>query len=373
MTLRRRFGDNVLEMASRRRVKPSVGSKLKQIQPLDARLGKVDESPITWASQFGFSSRDIGENPNQQLPEHTQHRVKEAVKQLLKDLGVDEAGLEKLEMSTRFVNFRRSITALTPEQLGRAVARAADLIRDLPDAEDALISGLKHRIYEITLPFIGDSTTALTSISRVFEEVEFEHLERHEASGRILPPQSQQHDGKMAQGESIIVAVDGTLVKDGVRYQPLSVAAAQSQTHRTTLLRWINSNTRIGGQPLRSYYFAPLDGYFVSEDSIRRAANRFVTWPAKRPAGAVTLGATKNRSGFLSLPEAQAIVGVSKRTMYLWAVHGKAPTDKPLDVIQCTTSQHFYIRERDAYELKRLVPPSGLHRGRRVQPALSPS
>ena len=57
--------------------------------------------------------------------------------------------------------------------------------------------------------------------------------------------------------------------------------------------------------------------------------------------------------------------------MYLWATQeGKAPTDKPLDVIQDPISEHFFIREKDVYDLKAVVPRSGLPRGRRPQLAL---
>jgi hypothetical protein len=57
--------------------------------------------------------------------------------------------------------------------------------------------------------------------------------------------------------------------------------------------------------------------------------------------------------------------------MWLWASHpGKAPTGKVLDVIKCTASDYFYIREKDAHDLKKLIPRSGLHRGRRPQTVL---
>jgi hypothetical protein len=127
------------------------------------------------------------------------------------------------------------------------------------------------------------------------------------------------------------------------------------------------------GAPLQTYYFPPSDTYFISEQSIQRLANRFINWPNKEPAGAVTLGETKDKSGYLGMSEAATIAGVSKRTMWLWASHGKAPKDKSLDVIKCTTSDYFYIRERDVHYLKKIIPRSGLQRGRRPQLVALPS
>lgn len=190
----------------------------------------------------------------------------------------------------------------------------------------------------------------------------------------VLPDNRQPtppiYEPQMVQDENLTVKPDGTLVKDRVPYRPLSFAASQAKTHRTTLLHWIKNKTKVGGQPLRSYYFAPLDTYFISEESIQRAANRFIKWPFNEPAGPVTLGETDDRSGYIGLPNARKILGISNRTMYLWATQGKAPTDKPLDVIKDPISEHFYIREKDVYDLKKLIPKRGLHRGRRPQLAL---
>jgi hypothetical protein len=180
----------------------------------------------------------------------------------------------------------------------------------------------------------------------------------------IQQPDAQQHDRRMRERDEKI------FINNGVRYRPLPLAAQMAQAPRQTLLNWIKNKTEFGGQPLASYYLAAADRYFVSEDSIQRMKNRFVKWPSNEPAEAVTVGKTKGRSGFIGMAEAAAIAGVSKRTMWLWASQGKAPTEKPLDVVKCTTSDHFYIREKDAYELKKLVPKSGLQRGRRPQLAL---
>jgi hypothetical protein len=189
----------------------------------------------------------------------------------------------------------------------------------------------------------------------------------------IEPHEPRSHERQMAPTENVIIKPDGTLVKGGVAFRPLSVAASEAQIHRTTLLHWVKKETKVAGEPLQSYYFAPLDAYFVSQESIQRAANRFIRLPTREPAGPVTLGETDDQSGYLSLSEAQSILGVSKRTMYLWATQqGKAPTEKDVDVIQCTGSEHFYIRERDVYDLKKLIPKRGLHRGPRPQLHIQP-
>jgi hypothetical protein len=178
-------------------------------------------------------------------------------------------------------------------------------------------------------------------------------------------PEQQNHERQMAQDENIIIKPDGTLVKGGIPHRAVSEAAPQARAHRTTILRWLRDKTKFEGRPLQSYYFAPAHTYFISEESIQRLANRFLKWPSGDSTGAVTLGETKDKNGFIGMSEAADIVGVSRRTMWLWVSQGKAPTSKPLDVIQCPASDHFYIREKDAYELKKLVPRSGLQRGRR--------
>jgi hypothetical protein len=161
-----------------------------------------------------------------------------------------------------------------------------------------------------------------------------------------------------------------SFVQNGVRYWPLSFAAPLAQAHRTTILHWVKNKTEVAGKPIQSYYFAPSDQYFISDESIKRAAARFIKWPSQEPAGPVTLGETTDRSGYIGLPEARGILGISNRTMYLWATQGKAPTDRPLDIIKDPISDHLYIREKDVYDLKKRIPRSGLQRGRR--PTLQP-
>jgi hypothetical protein len=196
------------------------------------------------------------------------------------------------------------------------------------------------------------------------------HLAWLKAHG-IQPPDEQQHDeARMPRDENITIKPDGTLLKDGIPYRAVAEAAPEAQAHRTTLLRWIKDDPELEGGPLESYYLAPARKHFISEKSIQRLANRFVKWDGEHgqpagPAGHVTLGETKDKSGFLGMWEAADIVGVSKRTMWLWASHGNAPIGKPLDVIKCPASNHFYVREKDVYDLKKLIPRSGLQRGRR--------
>jgi len=166
-----------------------------------------------------------------------------------------------------------------------------------------------------------------------------------------------------------------SFIQDGVRYWPLPLAAQMVQAPRQTLLNWIkNPKILFAGEPLQSYHFAPLDRYFVSDESIHRMANRFIRWPSQEPTGPVNIGRRKDKSGFIGMSEAADIAGVSKRTMWLWCSQPATapPIDKPLDVIKCTTSNYFYIREKHAYDLKKLVPRSGLQRGRRPQLAPQP-
>jgi hypothetical protein len=81
----------------------------------------------------------------------------------------------------------------------------------------------------------------------------------------------------------------------------------------------------------------------------------------------VTLGETKDQSGYIGIAKAARTLGVDHHTMWLWTAHGTAPTPKALDVIKCTASDQFYIREKEVAGLKQLIPRSGLRPGRRAQ------
>jgi hypothetical protein len=189
----------------------------------------------------------------------------------------------------------------------------------------------------------------------------------------IEQPEPKTHERQIVQQADIIIKPDGTLVKAGLVYRPLSNAAPEAQVHPTTLLRWINNpQTKFEGRPLQTYYFAPAHTYFIAEESLERVAKRFIKWPSQEPAGRVTIGETNDKNGFIGMPEAADIARVSRRTMWLWVSQGKAPIDQPLDVIKDPASDTFYIREKDAHALKKHVPRAGLHRGRRPQLAPQP-
>jgi hypothetical protein len=158
---------------------------------------------------------------------------------------------------------------------------------------------------------------------------------------------------------------DRIITKAAVRYYPLSLAAQMAQAPPQTLLSWIRNKTKFDGEILQTYDSPTAGKIYLSENSIGRVANRFVKWPSNLACNAVVLGQTKDQTGYIRTSSAARIIGVSPRTMWLWASQGKAPTDTPLDVIKCTTSNYFYIREKDVYELKSLIPRSGLQRGRR--------
>lgn len=154
-----------------------------------------------------------------------------------------------------------------------------------------------------------------------------------------------------------------SFMHEGTRYFPLSAVAPIIQAPRSTVLDWIKKGTKFKGEPLQSYHFAPANRYYISEESVERAANRFIRWPSQQPAGSVTLGETKERTGYVGLAPAARTVGVDHRTMWLWATHGKAPTAEPLDVIKCPATEQFYIRESDVRALKSFAPRPGLRRG----------
>jgi hypothetical protein len=161
-----------------------------------------------------------------------------------------------------------------------------------------------------------------------------------------------------------------SFIQDGIRYYPLSVAAPIVQAPPSTLLDWIKKETKINGQPLRGYYFAPANRHFISEESIERAANRFIKWPSEEPAGPVTLGEKRDQTGYIHLPEAAREIGVHHHTLWRWTTKETRPTDKPLDVIKDPASDQLYIQQKDVSALKKLVPRGGLRAGRRSLPGL---
>ena len=264
---------------------------------------------------------------------------------------------------------------VTPEQFEMTEAEFVD--ESFIAAYKSLSLAEMDRLSERAVNLLG--TEGLRAITPIVQRLVKKSLESQfpslpaSDSRKIDPPKQPIHERQMVRDENVVIRPDGTIVRDGVHYRPLSSGAQQAQTHAATLLGWIKHDTKFDGQPLQSYYLAPADKYFISEESIRRVANRFIKLPSNEPAGPVTLGETKDRSGFLGLPDAREILGISNRTMYLWATQkGKAPVGKPLDIIKCTGSGHLYIREKDVYDLKKRVPRSGLQRGRRPQVVLQP-
>ena len=163
-----------------------------------------------------------------------------------------------------------------------------------------------------------------------------------------------------------------SFVQDGIRYYPLSIAAPVVQAPPSTLLDWIKKETRINGKPLLGFYFAPANRHFISEESIERAAKRFIKWPSEEPAGPVTLGEKRDQTGYIHLTEAARTIGVHHHTLWRWTTKETRPTDKPLDVIKDPASDQLYIRQKDVSALKKLIPRGGLRAGRRSPPALLP-
>lgn len=184
----------------------------------------------------------------------------------------------------------------------------------------------------------------------------------------VLP--DNRHPHKTGYGETMLED-DRIITKEGVRYLPLSLASQEAQAPRQTLLNWIKAKVKFQGRPLQIYKSPTARKSFLSEESVQRVANRFIKWPSQGPAGPVTLGEKRDQSGYIGISKAARAISVDHHTMWLWTTQGKAPTDRPLDVIKCTASDQFYIRQKDVSDLKKLVPRSGLRRGPR--PQLAPS
>src|SRR5579872_800289 len=227
-----------------------------------------------------------------------------------------------------------------------------------------------------TGPLMGDGTKAPPFSEgagyRPFTPNRFP--ENSESIRSPLAPPPALHNSRTSTESSYggqMVEDDRIITKEGVRYLPLSLAAPLAKAPRTTLLDWVKAKTEFQGRPLQTYHSPTMRRFYLSEESVERVANRFVKWPSQEPAGPVTLGETKDHSGYIGIAKAARAIGIDHHTMWLWTARGNAPGDTPPDVIKCTASDQFYIRERDALKLKKHVPRSGLPRGRRPQPCPS--
>ena len=193
-------------------------------------------------------------------------------------------------------------------------------------------------------------------------------------TGSTEAPLSPKVQAPIAQtDERPVIEDDRIITKDGVRFFPIPLAAEHGHAPRTTLLNWIKAKVEFQGRPLNVYQSATAHKAFVAEESVERLAHRFVKWPSNEPAGEVILGETKDKSGYIGIAKAARSLGVDHHTMWLWTARGTAPTEKPLDVIKCSASDQFYIRERDISELKKHIPRTGLRAGRRPQRTAQPS
>ena len=179
------------------------------------------------------------------------------------------------------------------------------------------------------------------------------------AFSTIPPPKTETNE------RTVIEQDDRILTKPDGRYFPIALAAERAQVPRTTLLNWINAKIEFQGRPLEVYKSASAHKSFLSEESVQRVANRFVKWPSQEPAGPVTVGETKDKTGYIPISRAASALGVDHHTIWLWTARQNAPLPEPLDVIKCAASEQFYVREREIPKLKKAVPRQGLRPGRR--------
>jgi hypothetical protein len=182
-----------------------------------------------------------------------------------------------------------------------------------------------------------------------------------------LHPDQRPIEGQAMGHEATVTVAGDRCTIDGTIYFSLESAAREAQTTKKNLRDWIKSKLSFGGHTIQTRKL-PFAGkrLYVTEESVRRMAERFTKWPSNEPAGRVALGKSRDHMGFISTPEAAQILNVSPRTMWLWAKEGNAPTDQTLEVVRCTTSDHFYVLEKDVRQLKKILPRAGLQRGRRA-------
>lgn len=267
--------------------------------------------------------------------------VKIAVDKLLTELGISAESLRGISGITpedKEQNYFEIFNALAPDQRADAFSRAANLVG--PNGLDALDAEFRRRTHELIHPeFSGNAVPT---------------------SPKVEHPETETYGPTMVEDDRIIT-------KQGTRYFPIPLAANLAQSPRSTLVNWIRAKVEVQGRPLQIYNSPTARKTYLAEESVQRLANRFIRWPSAKPAGPVTIGKTQNLSGYIGISKAARVLGVDPHTMWLWTAQGKAPTDKPLDVIKCAVTDLLYVSEKDVNSLKSFIPKSGLSPGRRAR------
>lgn len=336
-------------MPSRSRVKRSVQKpgtkppvrKTKKDRP--SRDRGVLPLDMLATSSLLQAARRASDHPSPQGETETQPPgvVKIAVEKLLTELGISAESLRGLSGITpedREQNYFEIMNALAPEQRADAFGRAANLVG--PNGQHALTAEFRRRTLELIYP---------------------------EFSGNPVPTSPNVGHSETETYGPTMVEDDRIITKQGRRYFPISLAAEFAQVPRTTLLNWIKAKVEFQGRRLETYNSPTARKAYLAEESVQRLADRFVKWPSNAPAGQVVIGETDDQSGYIGIAKAARAIGVAHHTIWLWVTQGNAPTDRPLDIIKCSASNQFYIREKEVSEIKKLFPSSGVPRGRRPQ------
>lgn len=179
-------------------------------------------------------------------------------------------------------------------------------------------------------------------------------------SSHIRAPAQSSYGTEMLEDDRIIV-------KDGVRYFPLSLAAEVAQVPRTTLVDWINEKMKFQGRALDVYHSPTARKTFLDEESVHRVARRFINWPSKENAGRVVLGQTDDQTGYIGIAKAAKAIGIDHHTIWLWIKRHNSPTQAPLNIIRCSASEQYYIHEKDISEIKKHITGLKASRRRRLQ------
>jgi len=198
---------------------------------------------------------------------------------------------------------------------------------------------------------------------RVLQDTSLPQLETRQVRQMIEDEYAEQLGRSLAEK---------TLTKGGIRYFPVSFAAPLAQAPESTIRYWISQDTKFEGKLIKSH-ISPANSLYVSEDSVRRMARRFVKYRDGKPAGPagpVILGETDDQRGYIGLTDAARTLGVERHTIWRWAMKGTAPEGRTLDIIKDSASDQFYISEQDVSALSQYVPRTGLSRGPRPQPVL---
>jgi hypothetical protein len=347
---------------------------------------EFEELPTAWNRTAELSQPDPGNTALDGLPDtsadvlkqHPRGRNTAWVWRVLNGVGLNLEALKPLDPNQRRREYFRAISFLTNDQFDDHLMRAQ---RSVHGHLFTILHMLDQEIRQTCFPEKPSNAITILEILKRRSQLDGLGLDPVTVAGRLfaelcrlanLPIEAKVAHPFTKTDVAKMVEDDRIIKKHGTRYLPISLAASLAQVPRTTLSTWIRAKVKFQGRALQTYDSRTTRRSYLAEESVQRVANRFVKWPSKQPAGALRIGETKDKSGYVGIAKAARTIGIDHHTLWLWITQGNAPTENPLDVVKCAASDQFYMSEKSIADVTKVVPRSGLQRGRRSRMTTQP-